>query len=247
MRSIFHALVMSFFSLARPGLWGYFLAPLAFACVLFLVLALAALSPLIDWFASNPPFILLASWGIAWLATALAWLAGWTTLFLLSYLSAAMIAAVFLMPWLVPKIARRDYPELAAMGSDPFWPGLLNGVLATVLFSLGWFVSLPFWLMPGLGLVLPLLLMAWFNRRTFAYDALARYATPEESRLLREQEKGGLFGLGLVLAAFAHLPFLGLFMPALASLAYCHYCLAALRRLRGGALVTVVAAGPSAE
>ena len=31
--------------------------------------------------------------------------------------------------------------------------------------------DLPFWLVPGLSIVLPLLLMAWFNRRTFAYDA----------------------------------------------------------------------------
>jgi hypothetical protein len=232
MEKILAALAKSLLSLARPGLWGYFLAPLAFACLLFLVLAFAALSPLVHWFAQNPPFALLASWGIAWLATLLAWLAGWTTLFLLCYLSAAMVAAVFLMPWLVPEIAKRSYPELAPLGKDPFWPGFANGLFATALFSAGWLISLPLWLLPGLGLALPLLLMAWFNRRTFSYDALARYATPEESRRLREGEKGGLFGLGLLLAALAHIPFFGLFMPAVASLAYCHYCLSALSSLR---------------
>jgi CysZ protein len=33
-------------------------------------------------------------------------------------------------------------------------------------------VTIPLWLIPGFSLLMPLLLMGWLNRRTFAYDAL---------------------------------------------------------------------------
>ena len=93
------------------------------------------------------------------------------------------------------------------------------------------------WLIPGLGLLLPLLLMAWFNRRTFAYDALAQHANAGEWEVLRREQRQAMFLLGLLMAVLAHLPFVGLLVPALAALAYAHLGLEALRRLRGEALM----------
>ena len=46
--------------------------------------------------------------------------------------------------------------------------------------------------------------------------------------------------LGVAMALLAHLPFVGLLAPSLAALAYIHFCLEALRRLRQGAVVAVV-------
>ena len=94
-------------------------------------------------------------------------------------------------------------------------------------------------LIPGLGLILPMLLLAWFNRQTFAFDSLAVHATAAEWQEIRRTHAVPLFILGLVLALLAHVPFLGLLVPALSALAYIHYCLEALRELRGGALVSV--------
>jgi len=45
--------------------------------------------------------------------------------------------------------------------------------------------------------------------------------------------------LGVLMALLTHVPVLGLFAPSLAALAYIHYCLEALRRLRQGAVVAV--------
>ncbi len=95
------------------------------------------------------------------------------------------------------------------------------------------------WIVPGLSLILPLLLMAWYNRRTFAYDALSLHATTDEWERLRPQTKGPMFMLGLTMALLAHVPFIGLLVPALAALSFVHYGLEALRRSRGGALVTI--------
>jgi hypothetical protein len=46
--------------------------------------------------------------------------------------------------------------------------------------------------------------------------------------------------LGLLMALLAHFPVIGLIVPAIAALSFVHYGLESLRRLRGGAVVTVV-------
>lgn len=49
-----------------------------------------------------------------------------------------------------------------------------------------------------------------------------------------------LLALGLIMALLAHVPFMGLLAPSLAALAYVHFCLEALRRLRQGAVVSII-------
>ena len=81
--------------------------------------------------------------------------------------------------------------------------------------------------------------MAWLNRRTFAYDALAAHASDSEWRELFARHKAPLLVLGLIMAVLAHVPLFGLLVPALAALSFVHYGLEALRRSRGGAIVSI--------
>ncbi len=105
---------------------------------------------------------------------------------------------------------------------------------------LGWLLTFPLWLIPGLALIQPLFWMAWLNRRTFSYDALSMHATLEEQNLLQKEKKKPLLMLGLIIALVAYVPVIGLLTPSLAALAYVHYCLEALRQLRQGAVVAVI-------
>ena len=50
---------------------------------------------------------------------------------------------------------------------------------------------------------------------------------------------GALLLLGLIMALLAYIPFMGLLAPSLAALAYLHFCLESLRRLRGDAVLSV--------
>ena len=143
------------------------------------------------------------------------------------------------MPLLLEYLARNDYGDVARLGRDSLTASTWNSVWAALLFILGWLVTLPLWLIPGLWLVLPLFWMAWLNRRTFAYDALSIHASTNEWRELRRDHAGALLMLGVLMALLTHVPVLGLFAPSLAALAYIHYCLEALRRLRQGAVVAV--------
>lgn len=239
MADVILALMRTMASLKDRKVWGYVLAPAVFSLLLWIALAFWGLSVIVDWLLGHPPMTILVGWGVAWLAHLLAYLGGWMAIFACAYLTASLLAAVLIMPLLLKHLARGDYQDVAPMGADSFVGATVNSVIASLLFVAGWLATLPFWLIPGLSLVLPMLVMAWFNRRTFAYDATSMHATAEEWRALRRQYKGPLFMLGLVMALLAHIPVVGLLVPALAALSFVHFGLEALRRSRGGAIVTI--------
>lgn len=233
------ALARTFASLKSGKVWLYVLTPALFSLALSLGLAIWGLGALVERMLDYPPLTLLVGWGMIWLAHLLAYLGGWMAIFAAAYLSASLLAAIAIMPLMLKHLAENEYRDVAAMGQDSFVAAAVNSVWASILFVAGWLLTLPLWLIPGLSLLLPMLLMAWLNRRTFAYDALSLHATAEEWAALRRQHKGPLFMLGLTMALLAHVPVLGLLVPALAALAFVHYGLEALRQSRGGAVVTI--------
>jgi hypothetical protein len=213
--------------------------PALLSFLVCLGLAFWALGMLVEQMLDYPPMSLLTSWGLLWLAHLLAYLGGWMAIFAAAYLLASLLAALIVLPLLLRHLGRTAYADVAAMGADSFVAATVNSVLASVLFVVGWVLSLPLWLIPGLSLLLPVLLMAWLNRRTFAYDALSMHATDEEWQEIRKRYKGPMFMLGLCMALLAHIPLVGLLVPALAALSFAHFGLEALRRLRSGAVVTI--------
>ncbi len=240
MSEVMQALFRSLSTLGRGRVWLYLLGPALLALVAWLALAFFWLDGLVATFLQLPPMTWLNAWGAAWLASLFAALGGWLLILAAAYLTSILLAAILILPLLLNHVAATDYPDLARMGKDSLTASTWNSVSAALLFVAGWLLTLPLWLVPGLGLLLPLFWMAWLNRRTFAYDALAVHASDDEWRVLRRQHGTPLFMLGIVLALLAHLPLIGLLAPTLAALAYIHYTLAALRTLRQGAVVTLV-------
>ena len=147
--------------------------------------------------------------------------------------------AVVILPLMLKHLSANEYRDVAAMGKDSFVAAAMNSLVASVVFVLAWVATIPLWLIPGFSLLIPLLLMGWLNRRTFAFDALSMHASDSEWQAIRSGQKTPLFMLGLTMALLAHIPVVGLLVPALAALSFVHYGLEALRRSRGGALVTI--------
>jgi hypothetical protein len=239
MSDVLQALLRSLATLGRGRVWLFLLGPALLALVAWLALTFFWLDGLIATFLQLPPMSWLSGWGAAWLASLFAALGGWLLILAAAYLTAILLAAIIVLPLLLNHIAATDYPDLARMGKDSFTAATWNSVAAALLFVAGWLLTLPLWLVPGLGLLLPIFWMAWLNRRTFAYDALAAHASDDEWRILRRQHGTPLFVLGIVLALLAHLPLIGLLAPTLAALAYIHYTLEALRKMRQGAIITL--------
>ena len=232
MAAVILALQRSITSLGSGRVWLYLLAPAMLALIVMIALSGFLLNQLVAIFIEQPPMSWIAALGAFWLAHLLAALGGWLLILSASYLLAVVLTAVLILTLLLNHLAKVDYPELARLGSDNLVAATWNSLWAALLFILGWLVTLPLWLVPGLGLILPFYWMAWLNRRTFAYDVLAAHATSEEWRQLRRGQAMPLLALGLVMALLAHIPFIGLLAPSLAALAYIHFCLEALHRLR---------------
>ena len=237
MGDVMLALRRSLTTLARGRVWLYMLAPAIVAVIAMVGLSVLLLERLIAAFVEQPPLDWVVAWGALWLAELLAALGGWLLILSASYLVALLLTAIGVLPLLLNHLAAIDYPDLARQGSDSLIASTGNSVAAALLYLVGWLLTLPLWLIPGFALLLPLFWMAWLNRRCFAFDALAAHATPDEWRELRRAQAMPLLVLGFAMALLAHVPFLGLLAPSLAALAYIHFCLEALHRLRQGAEV----------
>lgn len=239
MGDVMLALSRTLGSLREGKVWLYVLTPALLALLVTIGLAVWALGWIVQQMMDLPPMTLLIGWGLVTLAHILAYLGGCMAIFAVAYLFAMILAAVVVMPLMLRHLSHKDYRDIAAMGRDSFTTAAFNSVLAAAVFAVAWVVTIPLWLIPGFSLLVPVLLMAWLNRRTFAYDALSMHATDDEWRALRLRHKAPLFMLGLTMALLAHVPVVGLLVPALAALSFVHYGLEALRRSRGSAIVTI--------
>lgn len=239
MIEVFNALVRSLNNLQDRGIWLRLAGPAVVALVVWLALAFFALDWLVAALMELPPLTWIAGWGVLWLAKLLAWIGGWLAVFALAYLTSILLAGIFLVPLLVNEIGAREYPDVARMGEDSLVAATGNSLIAATGFLIGWLGTMPLWLIPGMGLLLPIYWLAWLNRRTFAYDALAAHATKSEWKTLFEKHRGKMLLLGILMGLLGHVPFVGLLVPSFAALAYVHYGLEALRRERDGAIVVI--------
>lgn len=142
-------------------------------------------------------------------------------------LTALVITALFAMPALVRMVAERDYPRLEHRKGGGLVGSLWNAVVGLVLFVALWVVTLPLWLI-GVGVVIPFVAAAYLNQRLFRYDAVAEHASADEMGALFRRERTGWWGLGLLTGLVQFVPFLNLFAPVLAALAFIHFGLARL-------------------
>lgn len=239
MGDVMLAIGRTFASLRQGKVWLYVLMPALLSLLLAIGLAVWALGWAVQQMMAFPPMTLLVGWGLVWLAHILAYMGGWMAIFAIAYLSASLLAAIVILPLMLRHLSQSEYRDVAPMGKDSFVAAAVNSVGASLIFIVAWVATIPLWLIPGLSLLLPLLLMGWLNRRTFAYDALSMHATDGEWASLRTAHKLPLFMLGLSMALLAHIPLVGLLAPALAALSFVHYGLEALRRSRGEAIVTI--------
>lgn len=150
----------------------------------------------------------------------------------LIYSTAMLIVAVFALPLMLERVAKKDYPELEQRRGGTLADSIGNALLAATVFLVGWVVTLPLWLIPGMAIILPVLLSAYLNYRGYSYDALSVHGDAEEIRRTIARERGQLYLVGIVAGLLVYVPLLNLVVPAYAGLAFVHFCLESLRRSR---------------
>jgi hypothetical protein len=97
-----------------------------------------------------------------------------------------VLVALWVTPATVTLVSRRRFPTLERRHGGSWWRGLLWSLACTVAALFMVMITLPFWLVPGLALVLPPLIWGWLTARVMGFDALAEHAsTPEREAILR--------------------------------------------------------------
>lgn len=164
----------------------------------------------------------------------------------LVYVTAALLVAIVALPLMLARVAGDEYADLEQRQGGSNWGSAWNSIVAVVLFLLGLLVSLPFWLIPGVGLIVTLVLTAWLNQRAFGYDALMLHADQGELVRLPRALRERMLLLGGLCALLAYVPVINLVAPAFCGLAFVHFMLESLRRERAGHKVSVLDALPGA-
>jgi hypothetical protein len=166
-----------------------------------------------------------------------------------------VLVAALMTPALVRLVAARRFPALEQRRGGGFWQGVVASLGWTVVALIALVVSMPFWLIPPLGIVLPPLIWGWLTTRVLSFDVLAEHASASERRRLVVQHRWPLLGMGIVTGYLGAAPTLLwalsaltlVFAPVLivvsiwlytlifafSALWFAHYLLAALHRLRG--------------
>lgn len=150
-----------------------------------------------------------------------------------AYLVAVIFTSVFVMPIALKWVVDADFKGLEKKQGGSTAGSLWNTLIATVLFVVLFFVTLPLWFLPGCQILIPLLLTAWLNKRIFMYDVLQDFASPEERKLIEKNESHTLFGMGMLLGLLSYIPLAVFIIPVVSALSYSYYGLNELSRLRG--------------
>jgi len=150
----------------------------------------------------------------------------------LIYATALMLVALLALPLMLERVGDAEYRDMEKRKGGTVAGSVGNAVMALLIYLVGLVATLPLWLIPGMGLVLPVLLSAYLNQRAYRYDALMQHADANEMREVISQQRGGLWMVGIVSGLLAYVPVVNLLVPAYSGLTFVHYCLSALRRRR---------------
>jgi len=227
----------------HPRMLFALLLPFFIMLVGAILLLIFALSPLTQWINQmlNETSALitanawLASMGLFSLDAVNTWLVGFIVLMMLLPISGILgltVAAIFVMPIVVTHVSRQHFPGLVLQGQHAFVVSVWNAVWVSVVFVLGWILTLPFWLFPPLGLLVSLLWWTFAFSRIMRIDAIVEHATAQERSLLIARHGTGFWTIGMCCALMNLVPPAWIFLPVFSGLIYTHYGLDALQRLR---------------
>jgi uncharacterized protein involved in cysteine biosynthesis len=237
MMPVFTSFARALHDLMQPRILAILLLPMVGSIVLWSVLAWFYWDAWIEWLRMALDATAAGRWlvtrGASWLVTSFSALFVVGVLLPAVLVTAIVITEVIAMPVIVSVVARA-YPGLVRHGGGTVLRSTANTIVAVTAFALLWIVTLPLWF-TGIGaLVLPALISAYLNQRLFRYDALSEHASREEYRNIITRVRGRLYALGLLLALLYYVPFVNLIAPVVSGLAFTHFCLAELARLRQG-------------
>jgi hypothetical protein len=165
-----------------------------------------------------------------------------------------LLVALLMTPAVVTLVAQRRFANLERRRGASFLTSVTWSLGCTLVALLALVVSIPFWFVPPLILVLPPLIWGWLTYRVMSFDALAEHAAADERKTLMREHRWPLVAMGVITGYLGAAPSLLwaasaaflIFAPVLVVVAvwlytlvfafstlwFTHYLLAALHALR---------------
>ncbi|MEO8154553.1 MAG: EI24 domain-containing protein [Rhizobacter sp.] len=165
-----------------------------------------------------------------------------------------LLVAMLMAPAMLKLVAKRRFPSLELRHGGSLAGSLFISITTTVIALMALVVSIPFWLIPPVVLVVPPLIWGWLTYRVMSYDMLAEHASKDERRELIRRHRPSLLVIGIVTGYLGAAPSLvwvsgAMFIPlapvlvpiaiwiytlvfAFSALWFAHYMLSALQALR---------------
>jgi CysZ protein len=235
MNPIFDAFAKAFRDLFQFRILWIVVWPMLAALLLWLVLGVAFWGTFSGWIVNGLAYLGIQHWldGLEprWVANAIQSILHILLFVPMVFVTALLITAFFAMPALIRLVADRDYPHLKRESGGSIAGNLFNAMLAIVIFIVIWMLTLPLWLF-GVGAVMPFIAATYLNQRLFRYDALSEHGSSEEIKVLFSRYQSSWWGLGLLTGLLQFVPLLNLFAPVYTGLAFIHFGLDRLARLR---------------
>jgi len=240
MNDVARALGRAAISQLHPKMLWLAVWPFLVALIVWVVIGYACRQVVVAWLVGIMAGTVLGGWidaGFVWLGfdggldfvMRLVYLA---MVFAAMVLTALVIIATVAMPTVVAWVAARDYPALAMKQGGNGLGSFGNALWVGVVFTIGFIVTLPLWLIAPLAFLLPLAWWGWATARMFRYDALIVHASREERVALYARHGNAFFAIGLMVSLLNFVPPFFVLVPIFGGLAFTHYALHALERLR---------------
>ena len=238
MTGIGASLLFALGNLLHPRMLWLMVWPVLVALALWGTVALVFWAQLVLWLAGFVQrWVETATFFVSWDASGAATFAAKALILVMLVpiiqLTALLIIGVFGMPAMVRHVAERRFAQLEQRQGGSFAGSIWNSLVALAGMTLLGIVSIPFWIFPPLWPLIPVAILGWVNQRVLRYDALAEHADATEMLGIFAAERGALYVLGVALALVSYVPVVGFFAPVVVGLAFIHYLLVQLKRLRG--------------
>lgn len=117
-----------------------------------------------------------------------------------------LLVALLMTPALVRLVARRRFAGLECKRGATLWQSVGWSLWHALLALLALAVSLPFWLIPPLALIVPPLIWGWLGYKVFGFDVLAEHASVAERRRLMREHKVPLLLMGVTIGYLGAAP-----------------------------------------
>ncbi len=87
-----------------------------------------------------------------------------------------LLVAMLMTPALVKLVAKQRFPQLERKHGAGFWQSALTSLGCTLIALIALVISVPFWFIPPLVLIVPPLIWGWLTYRVMGFDVLAEHA-----------------------------------------------------------------------